>query len=271
MKIKKIHILKSLIIIELIIIIVGSFYIFDGKKKPSVLIVDIHGEIVGTTSPEAPNSDFWNRETNKVSAEEITKILKKYENDDNIKAFILDIDSNGGDIKSQSGLVQEIQQMKKPVVAVVRDQALSSGYYLAAGTNRIFANELSNIADIGVTQIIEYDQNGNGQYRKCYISSSEFKRMYYDDCPRFDKSKLYIEEKIRLINSTKLMAQEIATFRNLPEEHVLNLADGTIFTGIGALKLGLIDEIGGLHNAVDWLKEELGMDLEILYYREINY
>lgn len=269
MKIKKNHILKIVITIELIIIMVGLLHIFWEKQDPSVLVIDIHGEIAGSTSPDAHNSDFWNRETNKVSAAEVAKIIKKYEEDDTIKAFILDIDSNGGDMKAQNELVKVMRHAKKPIVAVIRDQALSSGYYVAAGTSRIFANELSNIADIGVTSIIEYNP-GNSIYRKCYISSSEFKRIYYDDCPGFDKSKFYLDERIRLVEETKIVALEIAEFRNLSEEHVLNLADGTVFSGIGALKLGLIDEIGGLHDAVDWLEEELVMKLEIVYYREIN-
>src|SRR3989344_2476572 len=210
MKIKKSTILKTVIFLE-IIIIISMFFMSDAQKNPAVLVIDVHGEIV-----------------------------------------------------------QEIQKIKKPIISVVRDQALSSGYYVAAGTDRIFANELSNIADIGVVQIIEYKPTPNGEYRKCYVSSSDFKRMYYDDCPGFENSQMYIQEKIRLINSAKKMAQEIATFRNLPEEHVLNLADGTVFSGIGALKLGLIDEIGGIHEAVDWLEDELGMELEIVYNREIH-
>lgn len=137
-------------------------------------------------------------------------------------------------------------------------------------TDRIFANELSNIADIGYTQIMEYIPIGETEYVKCHIYSAEYKGMYYDDCPGFDRSRTYFEEKIRLINATKIMAREIAKFRNLPEKHVLALSDGTIFTGIGALKLGLIDEIGGIPEAADWLEKELGMKLNMIYLRELK-
>ena len=188
--------------------------------------------------------------------------------DQALKAFILDIDSNGGNFGIGDESIKELQKIKKPIVSVVRDQALSGGYYVASMTDRIFANELSNIADIGYTQIIEYIPIGESEYVKCNVYSAKFKGMYYDDCPGFDKSRTYFEEKMRLINATKVMAREIAKFRNLPEKHVLALSDGTIFTGIGALKLGLIDEIGGVHEAKDWLEKELDMKLEIVYYRE---
>ena len=171
MKIKKSTILKTVIFLE-IIIIISMFFMSDAQKNPAVLVIDVHGEIVG--SENQFNSDYWERDgTIKVQADEIAKILKKYKNDDNVKSFVLDIDSNGGDIGKQSELVQEIQKIKKPIISVVRDQALSSGYYVAAGTDRIFANELSNIADIGVVQIIEYKPTPNGEYRKCYVSSCQ--------------------------------------------------------------------------------------------------
>ena len=270
---KKSNILKAIIAIELIIIVVGLFILFENNKfkvnGPSVLVIDVHGEIVDSIDPNSPNSDFWERDsTVKVSTIEISKIIKKYEKDDNIKAFILDIDSNGGGGEPLYDLIKQIRNMDKPVVSVIRDQALSGGYYIASATDRIFANELSNIADIGYITVIDYSKD-NVSYKKCFVSSSEYKAMYYDDCEGFERTEVYKTTKNGLIESTKIMAREIATFRNLPEAHVQKLADGTIFTGIGALKLGLIDEIGGVHDAVDWLEDDLGMGLDILYYREM--
>jgi len=258
----------------LIIIIIGLFLIPENNKpkdsKPSVLVIDVHGEIVDSIDLTSPDSDFWEREnTVKVSTIEISKIIKKYEKEDNIKAFILDIDSNGGGGEPLYDLIKQIRNLDKPVVSVIRDQALSGGYYMASATDRIFANELSNIADIGYITVIDYSKD-NISYKKCFISSSEYKAMYYDDCEGFGRTDVYKTTKNRLIESTRIMAREIATFRNLPEPHVQKLADGTIFTGIGALKLGLIDEIGGVHEANDWLESELGSELEIIYYREFK-
>src|SRR3989338_11286385 len=56
--------------------------------------------------------------------------------------------------------------------------------------------------------------------KECYVSSSEFKRMYYDDCEGFERTQIYKEKKNHLIKATDIMAREIATFRNLPEDHV---------------------------------------------------
>lgn len=271
---KKSNILKAIVAIELVIIVVGLFLISANNKpkenNPSVLVIEVYGEIVDSIDSDAPNSDFWERDnTIKVSTIDIDKTIRKYEKDDNIKAFILDIDSNGGGGEPLNDLIEHIRNMDKPVVSVVRDQALSGGYYIASATKRIFANELSNIADIGYITIIDYSTD-NVSYKKCFVSSSEYKAMYYDDCEGFERTEMYKSTKNRLIESTEVFAREVAAFRNLPESHVQQLADGTIFTGVGALRLGLIDEIGGLHDAVDWLEEQLGMELEILYYREMR-
>ena len=269
---KKSNILKAIIAIELIIIVVGLFLISANHKpkeaKPSVLVIDVHGVIVDSIDSDYPYIMWGNNDSAKVSTIDIDKTIRKYEKDDNIKAFILDIDSNGGGGEPLNELIEHIHNMDKPVVSVVRDQALSGGYYIASATKRIFANELSNIADIGYITIIEYSKD-NVSYKKCFVSSSEYKAMYYDDCEGFERTEAYKTTKNRLIESTKVFAKEVATFRNLPESHVQKLSDGTIFTGVGAIRLGLIDEIGGLHDAVDWLEDDLGTELGILYYREM--
>ena len=274
MKNKAHTLLKNIIVIELVLIAIGLLFIqfhkLSDKPASSVLIIDIHGEIVDSAHSNSYHKDTSGKNAVSVSAEELIGILQHYENDDNIKAFILDIDSNGGSSAGSDNLIKQIRQMKKPVIAVVRDQALSAGYYIASATERIFANELSNIGDIGHTSIIGYTKD-DLNYKECYVSSSEFKRMYYDDCEGFERTQIYKEKKNHLIKATDIMAREIATFRNLPEDHVLKLADGTIFSGVGALRLGLIDEVGGLHEAVDWLEGELGMELDIVYYREMMH
>ena len=272
MKIKKMQLLKAIMAIELAIIVVGlGFMLHENyfKKHAHVLVINVHGEVISTDGSNPYLGVIMNESGLKASATEIVKILQKYEKDENVKAFILDIDSNGGDGIGQEELEKQFSLMKKPVVSVIRDKALSSGYYVASTTNRIFASELSNVADIGHTTIMEYSKD-KINYKKCHISSSDFKRMYYDDCEGFENTQAYKEEKNNLIYLTEIMAIKIAHHRNLSVNHVMNLADGTIFTGIGALKLGLIDQIGDAYDAKNWLEKQLGMKLDLVYFREIQ-
>jgi protease IV len=271
MKISKTKVLWIIVIIEFLVIAGGIFYqSFIEKQKPLVLVIDMYGELYSSAYPELYEGLYLEEMSKKelVSSTEIVKILKKCENDADIKAVILHIDMNGGDQVAQAELVEQIRLSKKPVVAVISGSALSSGYYVAAATGRIFANELSNVADIGVMMLTDYTDK-NGHLRICQMSSSEYKKMYLDDCPGIDP-RIYQQGTIDSYYKTRQMAMEIAAFRNLSEQHALNVADGLIFAGVGALKLGLIDEIGGIQEANEWLEKAVKTKLKIVYYGELS-
>ena len=78
-------------------------------------------------------------------------MLEFFSQDPNIKAFILEINSNGSQTAAQEEIVRYIKRMNKPVIAVIKGSALSSGYYVAAGTNKIYADESAKIGNIGQT------------------------------------------------------------------------------------------------------------------------
>ncbi len=262
MRINKI--LWIIVIVEFLTIIISLIFINIQypnlfQKQPSVIVIDIFGEVI--------SSDYQTNDNNVIYAQSLVNLLKKYEKDNSIKAIILDIDINGGDILGGSMLAAQIRLMKKPVVTVVRDNALSGGYYIAASTKRIFANELSNIADIGVSRMIEYPTSQG--YKSCYISTSDIKVMYYNNCDSIDSFEYEID-KSDLSIQTEMMATEIASFRNLSKNYVMKYSDGTIFNGNEALNLNLIDQIGGVQEANDWLEQQLGEKLEIVYSGQIK-
>lgn len=267
---KRNKMLLLIVIIELIIILIIPLYLnykypsILQNHKPSVLVIDIFGQIIKDSPSNIVESEEF---PTPILSKDIINILRFYENNDDIKAFIFDIDSNGGNALTVD-FASQISTFKKPIVAVIRDQALSGGYYVAAASDRIFANEISNIGDIGVTTITEY-RRGNQSWKKCHISSSVYKIMYSNDCPGIDII-YYENEKIRAKELNQEFAFDIAKFRNLSIPYILKLADGTIYKGNEAVELGLIDEIGGIHEARDWLEKELNMNLEIIYYREIK-
>lgn len=274
MRLRKASILWLIAGIEFLIIAGGFIYASTSnvnvfaERKSSVLVIDIYGELISTAYEYEEGFHEGIPSWALVSTTEIADVLQEHEDDDSIKAFILHIDSNGGDHIAQEELAKQIRKMKKPVVAVISNRALSSGYYVAAATDRIFASELSFVADIGSMVTALYIDE-NGLFQKCQISSSEFKRMWLNDYPGIDRIT-WEGGIIRADSGTRQVASDIAQFRNLSESHALKLADGGIFTGVGALKLGLIDEIGGIHEAVDWLETKLGAKLEIVYYSELE-
>lgn len=265
--------LYYLTVVQFLIILIGLIYyqphIFSAEKQ-EVLVIDMTGELTSTTFPGLYDSAISTNVT-PVSSTEIANILQYFEQDNNIKAFILEIDSNGGNQFAQEELVSQIWRMKKPVVAVIRDKALSSGYFVSAATDRIYANELSNIGDIGVLGTYDFTNKKTGESGICYIPSVKYKNIYFDDCSDVGMGQTDYEREIYALKGDHdAMVYQIAYFRNLSYAHVSKLADGSIYTGREALQNRLIDEIGDTKNATEWLEAELEMDLEVIYFRELN-
>ena len=268
MKNRKSILLIIIAVIEFTLILSGISYLMPKfpKEKPSVLLIDINGELMSKTIPGLYDLDGDNSSLT-VSSTDIVNALQEYELDNRYKAFILEIDSNGGNWDAGLEVIQQIYRMKKPVIAVVKDQALSTGYYIAAGTKKIYANKLSHIADIGILRIEPYKDN-LGKWRVCKITSVPYKSIFYDDCPGLDP-RILMEDKIVLSSMHDKFVYELSVLRNKSWEEMDKYADGNLYRGTAALQYGLIDEIGDSQDAVKWLEKEFGMKLELVYLREI--
>ncbi|MBI4154870.1 S49 family peptidase [Candidatus Woesearchaeota archaeon] len=259
--------------LELIFIIFGLIYlsiyyplVFE-KPNPSVLVIDIRGEIISTEFAGIYEERGVKRNIS-ISSENIIQILDHFSKINNFKAFILDIDSNGGDTVGSDELVRYMMKMNKTIIAVIRDSALSGGYLVAAGTDKIYANPMSNIGDIGLVSVNVY-RTRNGTKQTCYIPSTKYKNMYLDDCPGFDPIEFkMLKDRINI--SHNYFVNDLAYLRNVSFEYMAKFGDGAIYRGIEAKEYGLIDEIGDIYDAVSWLEKELNTKLDLVYLRDIT-
>lgn len=185
--------------------------------------------------------------------------LRRAAEDDGIKAVVLRINSPGGSAAAAQELYQEVKRLaeQKPVVVSMADVAASGGYYIAAAADRIVANGSTVTGSIGVR--MEYLQfyelmekfgveGGNlttGPYKD---TGSPFRPM------RPDERKL-LEDL--LDDMYDQFVKAVAEGRGMDEAEVRKFADGRIFTGEQALKLGLVDELGNFYRAVE-IAGELG-------------
>jgi len=265
----KTPLLISIATAEFILMLFGIGYIalIAPTEQPAVLLIDVSGELISKTIPGLYDSNIENNSPATYYTD-IVSVLQKYELDNRSKPFILEIDSHGGHWEAGLEVIQQIYRMKKPVIAVIRDEALSTGYYIAAGAKKIYANKLSNIADIGILRI-EYYNDSFGKWRECKLASVPHKSIYYDDCPGFDPGML-MENKILLNWKHNRFVYELSVLRNKTFEEMAKYADGNLYQGKLALQYGLIDEIGDSQDAVSWLEEEFGMKLELVYLRELE-
>lgn len=212
---------------------------FSTKEK--IAIVYAQGEI------GAGEGDL-----NMVGEISMNRSLKEAREDKNVKAIVLRVDSPGGSALTSELIWREIELTKKvkPVIVSMGNLAASGGYYIACGANRIFAEKSTITGSIGVfgtlpnvsqvtkkyginTQEVETHQNASGY--------SIFK-------PLEENYKNFAQESVENIYTT--FVKRVAAGRKMSFTQVDAIAQGRVWSGADALKLKLIDEIGGLNNAV---------------------
>jgi len=203
----------------------------DKVLAPEVALIEINGEI---------GADY---------SEELAKLIKKADKDKEIKAIIFEINSPGGTVLASKEIANAIKETKKPTVAWIREVGASGAYWVASAADRIVADESSIVGSIGVIGSylqfsrlfdkygITYEQLVSGRYKD---AGSPYKPLSEDE-------RTYLMGKINSLRETFVSA--VAENRNLNKNYVNSLATGEIFLGSEALKLKLIDELGGKEEA----------------------
>lgn len=188
-------------------------------------------------------------------------------NDSHAKALIVYINSPGGTLVGGETLYNTLKKIadKKPVVAVIGSLGASGGYMAALPAHRIFAQKGSLTGSIGViVQTAEVTELS----KKLGINFITFKSGELKGTPSpFEKltpkAELSLQKSID--DSFDIFVEMVASGRKMKKEQVLPLADGRIFNGREALKNKLIDDIGDIEDATNWLKnkKKLNANLKI--------
>jgi protease-4 len=188
-----------------------------------------------------------------ASSGAIVRELREAQDDRGVKAIVLRINSPGGSPVAAQEIYGQILKTRevKPVVVSMGDMATSAAYYISAPCTRVVADPDSWTGSIGVIWII---QNSSARYDKegvqFYIAKSgPYKDIGADWRGLTDEEKEYVNG---MVNETfERFVDAVAESRHMPRDKVLSLADGRVYTGITAKQLGLIDEIGGMYDAID--------------------
>lgn len=189
---------------------------------------------------------------NVISEGAMRESLKKAREDKDVKAIVLRVDSPGGDAMTSDLIWREIEltKKKKPVVVSMGNLAASGGYYISCNANKIFAEASTITGSIGVFGTLpNFTQLSNkiGVHTE-EVSTHSNASGYSVFSPLKESTRGYIQESIEHIYKTfvgRVMAGRKMTF-----EQVDAIGQGRIWTGSDALKIGLVDEIGGLDAAI---------------------
>jgi protease-4 len=191
----------------------------------------------------------------------LTEAVGKLADDASVKALIVSIDSPGGSVAGGEGLHDAIGRVaaKKPVVAVMGGTAASAGYMIAVPAARIFAREGTLTGSIGV--LLETGEI-SGLLKTIGIDAEAITSGPLKDQPSLIRP---LSQQGRDVLQGLVMDMYdqfvgmVASGRHLDVARVRELADGRAYTGRQALRLGLIDAIGGERDARLWLAQQKGV------------
>jgi protease-4 len=187
-----------------------------------------------------------------TDSKETMEELKEYVKNPAIKAIVLRIDSPGGAVAPAQEIYEEVRKAaaKKKVLVSMGSVAASGGYYIASPATRIIANPGTLTGSIGVIMEIP---NIEGLMNKLGIKTEVVKSGRHKDIASIFRG---IGEEERVIlqgvldNVHEQFIKAVAEGRKMLPEDVKKIADGRVFTGEQALKIGLIDELGNLEDTV---------------------
>ena len=189
-----------------------------------------------------------------INAREVCKDLEELENDDDVKAVVLRINSGGGSAYASEQLWYSIKNLKakKPVVVSMGGMAASGGYYMSCNANKIIAEPTTLTGSIGIFGMFP-DFSGL-LTEKLGVKFDEVKT---NDNSTFGASlaRPFSEEEMSYLNvyidrGYKLFRQRVADGRKMSVEQIEKVAQGRVWLGQDALKIGLVDKLGTLKDAV---------------------
>ncbi len=187
-----------------------------------------------------------------TDSRDATEEIKEYVKNPSVKAIVLRIDSPGGAVAPSQEIYEEVRKAvaKKKVLVSMGSVAASGGYYIASPATRIIANPGTLTGSIGVIMEIP---NITGLMDKLGIKTEVVKSGKHKDMASIFRGIGKEEREILqgvLDNVHTQFIKAVAEGRKMLPSDVEKIADGRVFTGEQALKVGLIDELGNLEDAV---------------------
>ncbi|MBN2189828.1 MAG: signal peptide peptidase SppA [Candidatus Aureabacteria bacterium] len=221
----------------------------DGEGDRKIVLIPVKGLIMDS------GGDSWGRMD---LVKEVSNKLKKAQADEKVVAVILQVDSPGGGVTASDILANRVKDFRKSgkVIAVsMEDIATSGAYYISAPSDYIIAHPTTITGSIGV---LMQGFNLEVLLEKIGVQNVIFKSGSMKDI--FSPTRDITEEEKKLIQDIvdfmfRRFISVVSQGRNLPTESIEAIADARIFTSDEALRLGLIDDIGYIEDAIDKVKE----------------
>ena len=221
---------------------------FDGRiripeKGTKVGVVYAEGDIVDGEG-----------DSSTVGGDKLARAIRKFRFDPDIKAIVLRVNSPGGSVLASEVIRSELEstQKVKPVVVSMGTVAASGGYWISTAANRVFAEPGTITGSIGVFGLLPNVQklaNDNGVFWNP-IETSPYSDLFTISRPKTDTELAVFQRGIDRVYGDFL--KRVSEARHLPIEGVKEIAQGRVWSGSQAIKLHLVDELGGLQAAISY-------------------
>ncbi|MFD0764168.1 signal peptide peptidase SppA [Mucilaginibacter lutimaris] len=214
----------------------------DVTSSNRIAVVYASGEITGGDGDD-----------NTIGSETISKALRKVRMDDKVKAVVLRVNSPGGSSLASDVIWREVMLTKKvkPIIVSMGDVAASGGYYIACAADSIIAEPNTITGSIGIFAILPNMQKLFND--KLGLSFDGVKTGKYADLGDVSRP-LSPEERAILQNSVNHgyddFTKAVANGRGKTQQYINSIGQGRVWTGTQALKIGLVDKLGNINDAI---------------------
>jgi protease-4 len=247
----------------------------EGSGKAKILLTDISGFL--SEEGQSPALVIGTSPQRVPLLVRLREELKKAQDDPDVKALVMRINSSGGTVTASDIMFKELDMFKRktkmPVVAVMMDVAASGGYYVALAADTIVAHPTSVTGSIGVIML---SLNAEGLMQKLGLSTAAFKSGERKDMGSPFRALTDEERKIFQSVIDGMHGQFVARVveaRKLPVDVARTIADGRVYTAQQALDLKLIDRVGYMDDVMQITRRAIGVDdaRVIVYHRPSEY
>jgi len=218
---------------------------------PRVAVLVASGEIVDGDAPRGT-----------IGGDTLAALIDQVAGDDQIRALVLRVDSPGGSMFASEVVFDRLVQLKlmgKPLVVSMSTVAASGGYYIAMLADQIWASETTITGSIGVGALVPTFQrslDGIGISIDGF-GTTQLSGQFRSDRELGEQAREYMQLSIE--EAYRIFVSKVAEARDMTFERAENLAQGRVWVGSDALAIGLVDEIGGLNDAIQAAADLAGL------------
>lgn len=249
--------------------LVASHYDNGSNKDGIVAVVYAVGEIDGSDGPMADGEN--------IDSEKLVATIEELRNDDDVKGLVLRVNSPGGSAFGSEQIWRALEQFKqagKTFAVSMGDYAASGGYYISCGAQRIFADSTTITGSIGIFGMIpcaqELIENKLGVHMGVVKTNANADMATDYGIVSKAMTPVQLAAMQNYINrGYDLFTQRVASGRGVSQDSIKKIAQGRVWDGISARRIGLVDQFGSLADAVDWVAKKASLNTG--YYEVKEY